>query len=94
MTTLSREALAHALEYWTRLPYGLQLEAILECSIRNHWDAKAALGEVRHWLTMVSSKEQLEQWGVSLFGYDPAISEHDGELCMQVVEFAWMNRPG
>ncbi len=90
--SLSREELALALEYWTHLPYALQLEAVIDCAYRNGWNTATIVGEIRHWMTMISHREQIESWGASLYGRDPEISEKDGEFCMQIVESAWRSR--
>jgi hypothetical protein len=92
MHTLNREELAAALEYWIGLPYALQLEAILSCSQTSHWEVATSVGEVRHWLTMIAAREQIDAWGASLYGNCPAISERDGDRSMAVVEHAWRYR--
>jgi hypothetical protein len=90
--TLSREELACALEYWMSLPYGLQLEALVECAVSREWPVSDMVGEIRHWLTMISPRELVTHWGPSLFGVEPWVSERDGERMMDIVEFAWRLR--
>lgn len=92
MQTLTRDELAAALEYWILLPYAMQLEAIISCSQNGHWDIDTTVGEIRHWMTMITGPEQLNRWGASLYGSDPDISERDGEECMSIVAHAWRNR--
>lgn len=92
MQTLNREELPAALEYWMKLPFALQLEEVVICSQVFHWPLETVIGEIRHWMTMISSSQQIEQWGASLYGASPAVSEKDGDRCMAIVEHAWRNR--
>lgn len=90
---LSGERLAMAVDYWIKLPYALQLHNILRCAQENAWDPDTLLPEIRHWMTQISTEEQKTQWGSSLYGLDPAISDLDGDKAMKVIEFAWLTQP-
>ena len=92
MQTLTRDELAAALEYWMKLPYSHQLEEVVICAQTYHWPLETVIGEIRHWMTMISSSQQVALWGSSLYGRSPAESEKDGDRCMTIVEHAWRNR--
>lgn len=92
MQTLSRDELAAALEYWMKLPFSVQLEEVVICSQAHDWPLDVVTSEIRHWMTMISSKEQISLWGPSLYGTTPELSEKDGDRCMTIVEHAWRNR--
>lgn len=92
MQTLTREELAEALEYWMNLHLSSQLAEVVICAQIYQWPLDIVVGEIRHWMTMISSRQQIEQWGASLYGDIPAESERDGERCMTIVEHAWRSR--